>query len=527
MERLNFFMKYHLSLILFLVGLLGNYSVWAVDPAKESDKKSKTNPTAPAKTPAKAAQPAPAAKAVAPAPAKVETPLPDDIEKEHERAVEIARDGKPAEGLKILARLSKQYPDNYPIYRDMIIITTWTDQCKDALTLYEKIKNRPNQEGYLISAVAECKANSAKRNERIRQLREAMAMIRGAMQTNPQDDDLRQSLKTLKEDLKVEISQVVEATLNTNESAEGNRQWALSTRYTHRINDPLRVYARLFLMRADDKKFPTGDIDRAGIGLTYDFNEYFSINQDLSTDMRESGEEGSTTTLSVFPNPLWSIVGEYATFAEDVPLRGKAEGATAKRMSLATDYHSVDYRWLWGASIAQYDFDEPNFIDQFGDPVIRNPDNKRTALSTYGEYAFELKPQREQRLSLSLSTSKNTEFDRVYFNPEKDRSVILTYQLNIVFNTKLYRHVDILSIYGGIYQEDVSTLDYNNSLNDADPTNDLKRSYSDPVGGIRYAQEYDFSKYTALRWGISYSSNVYDGNREGNAAADLGFVHRF
>ena len=502
-KRINFSMKHHISLFFFWVGLLGNPTAWAVDSAPE-------------KKPVKAAKTAPVAKVAAPA--KVETPLPDEAEKEHKRAVDIARDGKPTEGLKILARLSKQYPDNYSLYRDTIIITTWTDQCKEALTLYEKIKNRPNQEGYLISAVAECKANSAKRNERIRQLREAMAMISGAMQTNAQDEDLRQTLKTLKEDLKLETSQVVEASLNTSESQGGNRQWALSTRYTHRINDPLRVYARLFLMRAVDKEFATGDLDRAGIGLTYDFNEYLSINQDLSTDMRNSGEEGSTTTLSVFPNPLWSIVGEYATFAEDVPLRGKAEGATAKRMSLGTDFHTVDYRWLWGASISQYDFDEPNFTDQFGGPVIRNPDNQRTALSTYGEYALELKPQREQRLSLSLSSSKNTEFGRTYFNPEKDMGVILTYQLNIIFNTKLHRHVDTLSVYGGIYQADAAALD---------GPNNIQRSFSDPVAGIRYAQEYDFTKYTALRWGISYRSNVYDGNREGNTAADIGFVLRF
>jgi predicted Zn-dependent protease len=99
---------------------------------------------------------APPAAGAPAAPRKIE-----DTYAEHTRAVELARAGRHDAALVILRRLLGQFPDDYPLNRDYILVSAWKGDCPGALRHYEKVKARPSFEPYFVQAVADCAVKRA------------------------------------------------------------------------------------------------------------------------------------------------------------------------------------------------------------------------------------------------------------------------------------------------------------------------------------------------------------------------------
>lgn len=401
------------------------------------------------------------------------------IQQEHNRGVELARSGKHKEGLEILHSLLTQAPDNYPLLRDIIIITTWDDDCPSALQLYKPIQDRSGQEPYLIAPVSECLYNSGNQSD-------AISKLKAGIEQWPEDSGLKEQLDTLnekkraaQESRELELLSTVAVSFGTNESDQGNREWSFATRYTKNLNKNARIYARLISSRADDPQFNTGDLNRAAVGTHLGFTEKWSLNQDFSFDVRRNGENGSTTTLTYRPVNLWSFEIMYASYSEELPLRAKALLIDADLTSASVDFHTENYLWIWSVGLSH-----ANFSDN----------NNRNALNTSLGYAYVLRDDWEQRLILGVYSSENTESNTVYYNPLEDTSITLTHELDVVYASRFKRHIDRLFVSMGSYSQ--------------------KNEKSEITLGIRFEQEYEFTDYDSLLFNVSLNRNVYDGEKE-------------
>lgn len=404
-------------------------------------------------------------------PAYAAVPFDETPDALHERAVNLARQEKYTESIAIFESLLRADPDNYPARRDYVIIATWMERCDIALKQYAKIASVPNQEVYLVGPVAQCLADAGESQKALDLLSEA--------HRRSGDDESQDTLRRIKQRFALDRRAVLDAAAATSKSDADSREWFFSARLKRKINDRAAWYARFLHVRADDPAFETGDFHRLGAGVIYGMSAEATLIQDFAMEMDDGSAFGSTTTLVLTPYTLLQGQVEFATYAEDVPLRARAEDIEATRFAASANYHTADYRWDASGGVAFYDFTD---------------DNRRSAVNGSLGYAFELAPRREQRLIGSVFHSRNTLDNTVYYNPGRDLTLTLTYKLDLVYESSFPRHVDHLYVHTGTYAQ--------------------RGEVAHGIYGIRYEQDYDFNELTALTWGVALRSNVYDGNRE-------------
>ena len=402
-------------------------------------------------------------------------PFDESLDAMHERAIQLARDEKYSAAISLLDSILVRDPKNYPVQRDYVIILTWMGRCDVALEHYEKIKKHPDQETYLLTPVAQCLADEGKTEA-------ALDLLTDANRRSG-DQESQDALRQIKHRFALDRRPVVDAALATSESEAGSRDWHVSARLKYKINDRAAGYVRFLHVRADDPNFATGDFHRLGIGIIYGVNRKITLIEDIAAEMNGGSSFGSTTTVVLTPSISLQGQLEYATFAEDIPLRARTSelGIDAQRFTASVNYHTLDYRWDAGGGAAFYNFSDGN---------------QRRAMNGSLGYAFELAPRREQRIIGGMYHTGNTlsSDQAIYYNPERDLSTTLTYKLDLVYNSKFPRHVDHLYVHGGIYAQ--------------------AGQRPHPIYGLRYEQDYDFNDATSLTWGASLRSNVYDGGRE-------------
>jgi len=391
----------------------------------------------------------------------------------HERAVNLARQEKFAEAILILDSILARDPRNYPVQRDYVIISTWMGRCDVALARYEKIKRHPDQETYLITPVAQCLAEIGKTEA-------ALDLLTDANRRSG-DEESQDALRQIKRRFALDRRPVVDAAIARSKSDAGALDWHLSARLKQKINDRAAWYLRFLHARADDPKFETGDFHRLGAGIIYGLNRNVTVIEDIAAEIDDGSSFGSTTTVVLTPSISLEGQLEFASFAEDVPLRARAQGIEAQRYTASVNYHTLDYRWDAGGGAAYYDFSDSN--------------NRRALNGSLG-YAFELAPRREQRIIGGLYHTGNTlsSDQAVYYNPVRDLSTTLTYKLDLVYESKFPRHVDHIYAHLGSYAQ--------------------AGQYPFPVYGLRYEQDYDFNEATSFTWGAALRQSVYDGERE-------------
>ncbi|WP_455206856.1 hypothetical protein [Kaarinaea lacus] len=409
----------------------------------------------------------------------------NSVESEHQRAIELAHEDQHDAALVILKDLLSSYPENYPIRRDYVVVSGWKGDCDKALKEFEPIKNHPNKEDYLISAIAECMINA-------RQTDEALAILREGNQTYPQNEDIKQRYKSLLNDIVIERKPELNIRAGTGQSDAGNQDYFFEAKYSQQFAPSARWFARYFTTFADDPEFDTGDLNRLGAGIMYWINPKWYLEQEFSTEIVDGGDNGSTTTLIYHPTFLWEVLAQYASFAEDVPLRAKALGIDSDRLTFSAFFHSIDYRWEWYGSYSAYSFSDSN---------------DRTSYYTELGYAYEMIDTREQRVIAELSGSRNTLDNTVYYNPKRDTTISLVHRTTFIYDTKYDRHIDILSAFLGQYSQE----GYSN-----------KATY-----GASYEQQYDFSRIHSFRWWLQIASRIYDGERETIGSFLVDYTRKF
>ena len=407
------------------------------------------------------------------------------VDSEHKRAVALAHDDKHDAALAILKPLTNKHPDNYPVRRDFVVISVWKGNCDQALEYFQSIKHRSNKEPYLVTAVSECMANT-------RQHDEAISLLQEGKKNHPEDEDIKSHYSSLLKDIEIDRKPELQLSAGTNESDAGNRENFFTARYSHQIARATRAFVRYFTTEADDDDFDTADLNRLGIGVMHWFNPKWYGEQEFSKEIRHGGDSGSTTTIIHYPNSLWDLSGQFATFTEDVPLRAKELDIDSDRLTFAANYHSLDYRWEWHGSYSLYDFSDGN---------------DRKSFYTSVGYGYLMRHDLEERVILGLYRSNNSLNNTVYYNPKSDTSLTVTHRTSLVLDTQFERHVDHISLYIGRYNQQGYSA---------------KFTY-----GARYEQEYDFSRYRSLSWGAEYASLVFDGERESIVSLIVTFTMKF
>lgn len=407
------------------------------------------------------------------------------VDAQYKRAIELSHNDKHSEALAILGPLTTQYPENYPIRRDYVVIAAWKGDCDESLEKYQAIKNRSNKEPYLVTAVSECMAKTRYHDE-------ALGLLQEGKKNHPDDKDIQANYDYLVKAIDLDKKPQLDLSAGTNESDAGNREYFFSAKYSHQIADATRAFVRYFTTAAEDKEFDTEGLNRIGIGIMHWFNPKWYGEQEFSKEIKHGGDTGSTTTIIHHPTSLWELRGQYASFTEDVPLRAKELNIDADRLTLAADYHSIDYKWEWSASYSTYDFSDGN--------------NRDTFYTSLG-YGYLMKPDLEERIIFGLFRSSNSLLNTVYYNPESDSSITVTNKTSLIMDTRFKRHVDHISLYVGRYNQQGYSA---------------KLTY-----GARYEQEYDLNDYQFFSWGAEYASMVFDGERESIFSLIVNFSTKF
>lgn len=418
---------------------------------------------------------------------------PDKIEStytEHTRGVNQARAGQYDEALSVLLPLLQRFPDDYPLQRDVVLISAWKGDCRSALKYFERLRQYPDLEPYLVVAMTDCLLDANRPQE-------ARRLVRRAYERHPDDESLRNAF--LKADFVLRVDQnrdeerpAMESTLYNDSSDQGLTEWIGRVEGSARIAESTRLYARYRLTRTNESQYRDGDLDRIGVGLHYRYDEQFHIDQEFSADVNESVQGGSTTRVAYEPRDDWHFTADYASFSETIPLRARAAGIDARQWSAGTAYESRDYRWDGLVRINYYDYSDTN---------------QRTEVYASAGYAYEMRARREQRLFLTWSQSRNSLDGAVYYNPLRDHSLGLVHRTDFVQDSQYRRHVDHLWVSVNAYtQQNFGTL---------------------ARWALRYEQDYDFDESRAFVIGVGVARNVYDGKYETEASLNLAYQQRF
>lgn len=407
-------------------------------------------------------------------------------------AVQRARAGDYETGIAVLAGLRPHAADSYPLQRDLSLMTAWSGDCRGALDEFAPIRDDARNEPYLVVTMADCMTREGQPDE-------AHALAAAALARAPEHEGLRDAALRAQVASRLQdggdwAGTVLEGGLITDDSQPGPREWRGTLLARTGVAPSVRVQARLLATAAsgDETGTTSGDLRRVGLGVGWRPSVRWELLQELSADARVADQGGSTTRVSYRPTAGLSLSAAHATFAEDLPLRARANAIEATHSELGGAYHSRDYVWDARAGANRYDFTDGN---------------RRESLYAAVGYAYEMQPEREQRIYFEGYRSRNSLDGAPYFNPSSDSSLGITHRTTFVFDSRYKRHVDSLYLWVASYRQDGFG--------------------SKPRWGAKYEQDYDFDDDLALVYGISVQRNVYDGVYENAVRGEVYFRRRF
>lgn len=484
------------------------------------------------------------------------------LEAAHQRGVALARKGNHDEALRILRPLLRAHPDNYPLRRDFIIISSWKGDCDTALAEFARLKRPPQLESYFIPPVADCAVKRARGGD----YDAGLSVLNDLLQYQPDSYPLQRDIILItiwKGDCP--------AALDRFERVRGTTE--LEPYFVVSVSDCLlernRPKEALTLVRTGLERHPDEPalqhaLLKATVGLKVDDNyddERRAVIFELASDSSDQGlrEWRSRVEFSAHVAPRTRLYARYlATRSDDTQFSAgdlnrtgvgirywfneqwlidqeiSADTRHSGRSGSATKivYEPRD-TWKYVAAYTNFAEDdlplrarangveashwqasaEYNSLDYVwywygtvNDYDFSDSNRRRNFFTTAG-YAYEMLPHREQRVYLEWYQSRNTLDDAPYFNPGRDRSLGVVHRTDFVFDSRYKRHVDSLYLTMSDYAQD-------------DFGSHWKWS-------VKYEQDYDFDDAQSLLWGVTYARNVYDGARENEWRAELRYVKRF
>ncbi len=478
----------------------------------------------------------------------------------HTRAVEAARAGHYDEGLVILRALLREFPDDYPLNRDFILISTWKGDCDAALERFARVRSHAHFEPYFISAVADCAVKRARAGGH-----DAALSVLGVLeQHEPENYALRHDIIVI-HTWKGECRAALERYERLRARPAPEPYFAIAVADCLLADErPKEAVALL----QDALAFTPGDPPlqhalqkaQAEQPLADRDHGYREVVFELSSDDSDQGlrEWRSHLELSTHVAPETRVYARYLLAHSD----DKALSAGNLDRAGAGLRYGFSQRWRGDvevsgdtqrngqSGVAARVFYEPreswrsnlgytNFAEDLplrarvaGVEATRwdgvadyhsldyvwsgrvsanaydfSDTNRRESMYATLGYAYEMLPYREQRVYVEGYRSTNTLDSAPYFNPRHDRSLGVVQRTDFVHESRYKRHVDRLYLAVSVYdQEDFGTHG---------------------KWSMKYEQDYDFDEFSALVWEVTYAHNVYDGAAENETRMALRYLRRF
>lgn len=407
-----------------------------------------------------------------------------------ECAVRRARAGETAEALATLLMLERFARGDYPLARDIILITIWDGDCPGAVDRFGRLADPQRLEPYVAEPLANCLLQQHRTQE-------ALTLTRTAMDRYPGDEALRHA------NLRAEIAWRLKS--GTDDTAsdldirvahqqpdQGTNEWAAEVTAGAPLARKLRGYVRYLNTRSSDAAYREGEMSRLALGIRYSPTEQWRMSIEASDDLSQPDREGGSVSIGYLPSGTTHYWISATTYAEDSPLRGRAVGIDAESRQAGIAARTLDYRWDARAVVSRYVFSDSNRRD--------------SVYATVG-YAYELLAKREQRVYLEWHESDNSLAGTVYFNPSHDAGLGVVHRTSFVHPSRFRRHVDNLQVWLGEYRQDGYETRWR--------------------WGVRFEQDYDFDERHALGWGLAHLRNAYDGVYETELRLDARYRWRF
>lgn len=251
------------------------------------------------------------------------------------------------------------------------------------------------------------------------------------------------------------------------------------------LGDHWRIVA---LARAASAALPEGYVarNRAGLGIRGylpDVSFYLQALPAVDHYVRRTDVEAGANWAI---NDHWSVAADWASAGADVPLRAERYGITGKTFSSAVQWRASE---LTSARLALY-------RDRFSDGNVRK--------GWLGDFVQRLHTAPNLTLDggVEIGGSTNSETNRPYFNPSRDRSYALTGAMqNVIYQYDDRAWSERFDLAAGRYAE---------------------RHYATGwMASARYGQIFQVHAGLRLGWGVSWRWQPYDGRHESRVVFDV------
>lgn len=244
---------------------------------------------------------------------------------------------------------------------------------------------------------------------------------------------------------------------------------------------PLRERWRGWILgKSEAAEFEEGRAfhDRLGAGLQYRAAGV-TVRGALTRSRYGERRTGALLELDVRHNDHWSYGAGVESLAATTPLRALREGIRARTARVSVAWQAHESRSA-GGTVQYSDFTDGN---------------ERAELFSFWRERWRSGPVYKLDTVTEVAASDNTRADTPYFNPDRDLTVAVTAE-NRWLTWRRYQRSFEQSLYftaGSYRQQDFA---------------------SGPVWAARYAHRWSRENRFEIRYGIGWSSRLFDGDRE-------------
>lgn len=247
--------------------------------------------------------------------------------------------------------------------------------------------------------------------------------------------------------------------------------------YSRPLAQRYRLYARSHDAFGE---FEEGPATRRRLAAGAEYRRpYWNARAELAAERLGGDDTGLSAELNWRIDDLWSLAASAELNGYDTPLRAYRNDIDANRLALRAAYRP-DERSSVSAGLARQDFDDGN---------------ARSSLWVDGRQRLLTRPDWRVEATGGAALSRASKQDTPYFNPSRDRSLVLGADLRWATYKRFER---------GVYQR-------------LHPQ--LGSYWQDGFGsGGTWALDYELEVHISRGWsvraGVRRARNVYDGNRE-------------
>ncbi len=399
----------------------------------------------------------------------------------HALGVAFGDDLKAAQ--QVMIEFNQVAPHNLSIRKELANISYWRGWPRKAQEEYDiGLHQNPKDLGLRLG--------QARNYLALRQYEQADKLINTLYQTYPEDKGVMKQ-KTLWDihnmrELKVRIG-----TDKSNGGTQGSRGLGIDT---YLYSAPFDYNYRAFVhYRHQQADFTEGDgrLNHAAIGLEYTIPS-LTLTGELHHNRFENNRAGVLLTGQYSFNDNFSVTAAVDSLSQDTPLRALNQGIYAKSISAGGQYRWHEMRTV-GLNTSALKFSDGN---------------RRKSLGAFWNERWYNQHNYKFSTRVDLFSSKNSENNVIYFNPERDFSASIAFENDWLtwrrYEDNFHQRL-ILST--GLYKQ--------------------KQFSQGNTWGVQYEHRWVADHRFELSYGIKRSKNLYDGQHELNTNLYMTLNWRF